>query len=272
MDDRECGMEQCHRPTPNVICDPCNRRLYRDLCAVGWLSRQLQVTLTRRDRLGGPYRDGGHAPETPLAYNAAASEAAYVLRDTLRAWAEELAAHTGVPFTPAQGQKRIRRTYRPTAADFAGWLAHHTARIPQLPAAAQCADEITAAVALAAATIDRRELPVFAGPCPHCEGGLFGLRDAERLHCRSCGARVARADVDVNVDDEIYRRYFEAADIVIIVKTRLGQDITTKRVHDLGYRRRNPVRHLTDTTGRKLYSAADVLAALGGVKAPVLAA
>ncbi len=270
-------MERCHQPTPNYICTQCARYLHRDLRAVEWLTRQLQVTLTRRDQLGGPYSDGGHATEKPLVFNASASEAAFALRDTLGAWATEVAAHIGIEFTPVwathpadlvgplrPGERRMRRNYRPTSPDYAAFLVHYAAHIPQMPDAAMCADEIAYAVALATRTIDKRELAVFCGPCPHCDdGGLFGKRDAEHLHCRGCGARVAREDNDVSVSGEIQRRLFTAGDIAIIVESSTGLQITSKRVHNLAQRRHGRIRSVVDTTGRRLYSATDVLAALG---------
>ncbi|WP_238815621.1 hypothetical protein [Nocardia brasiliensis] len=242
-----------------------------------WLAHQLQITLTRRDKLGGPYRDGGRTSERPLAYNAEASDAAWVLRDTLRVWTEELSTHIGIAFAPVwthhraefigplrPGEKRLPTSYRPTAVDYAGWLAHHIARLQQLPDAARLQDEIAYACRAAAFTVDRREGAVFAGPCPCGVGGLFGRRDSDRLHCRSCGAKVARRENDVRVYEQLGQRFLPASDMVIAVQAALGVAVSRKRIHDLSYRRHNPVRRVTDTTGRKLYSAADVLAALGG--------
>jgi hypothetical protein len=133
-----------------------------------------------------------------------------------------------------------------------------------MAAAAECADAIANSVALVGRTIDKRDVPVFCGPCPHCEkGGLFGRRDADRLHCRSCGAKVDRDANEVSVHTELRRRFFPAGEMAIVVTNITGKEMSSKQIHNYAAARRDRIRSVVDTLGRRLYSAADVLAAMG---------
>src|SRR5690606_33880968 len=76
----QCG---CGAPTGDgtTLCRACTTRLAADLDQVTWLERELDTVLARQAVYGD--RAGGRSAEHPLPYDPRASEAAWVLRDTL---------------------------------------------------------------------------------------------------------------------------------------------------------------------------------------------
>lgn len=105
---------RCTRPTPDAgyLCEDCAGDLERVLDLAAVLGPELEVTVTRRDRLG----DGsGRATETPLPYNDTASEAANEVYATFERWARVVSEARGIP--PAADL--LARTLAATAAEAA---------------------------------------------------------------------------------------------------------------------------------------------------------
>lgn len=176
------GHEDRHRPEHAFICGGCVRKLEEDLDEATWLWDQLTITLTRQDVIGG---DGGRrSAETSLAFKPGASEAMWVLAETLGAAAGELAAALGMqyPLNPVR------------------WLKANVDRLAGVAEAGRLVDEIRSATWLARATVDRPAAMVLCGRCPsmvdaaQCTGVLYARpKDADRVAdefavCPECGA------------------------------------------------------------------------------------
>ena len=80
---------QCGRPVSEAfLCGACTSQLKATLESVPALVDELDTTITRQAVLGE--KGGPRAAEKPLPFNAQASEAAWVLRNTLSTWARVL--------------------------------------------------------------------------------------------------------------------------------------------------------------------------------------
>lgn len=175
-----CG---CGQPVDGAyLCQRCCNRMRRDLLAVDDICDELDTVLARNTAYNEHH--GGRSADTPLPIDTRASEAAWVLRNTLTTWARILHDERGVPLpTASHTRHSAATTDRPwgewtteriPTAQIASWLADQTSELRQLPAAYEAHDDITAAVRNAQRTIDtppnRTTIPV--GPCPepHCTG------------------------------------------------------------------------------------------------------
>lgn len=154
------------------VCDTCVTHLTNDLSSISALWVELEVTLTRQDVMGG---DGG-APsaEVPLLFKESASDARWVLINTIGTWGRLLADHLGVqpPIRPAK------------------WLRLHVHELSTHPAAGEAVDEIASMVRLATSVIDRPREKLFAGACgsEDCDTVLWAKPGDDRVRCRECDA------------------------------------------------------------------------------------
>lgn len=149
------------------LCATCARRLYGLLVESGRLWGQLQITITRQSKTSAP-QPGGKGTETPLMFDETASEAAWVLRDTLNRWGAEIGL---------QGS--------PEASVTARHMRMRIGDLVQLDDAGQCVDEIANAVTLGHKAIDQT-VRIYLGPCG-CGREMFA-RDNEGTFDCSCGA------------------------------------------------------------------------------------
>jgi hypothetical protein len=166
------GHEDRRRPVHAFICSGCVRGLEEDLAEATWLWDQLTITLTRQDVIGG---DGGRkSAETSLAFKTNASEAMWVFAETLGAAAGDLAGTLGMqyPLNPVR------------------WLAANLDKLAGIAEAGRLVGEITSAVRLARATIDRPPELLFAGPCrtEGCEATMKAKPGDVHVECPECGA------------------------------------------------------------------------------------
>lgn len=186
MTDTLCAV--CGRPVADqaYLCDRETRMLAVDLAEVPGLEPELEVTLSRQDRVG---ESGGGGvtkrSEEPLPYSAVASEAGYVLTNTLTTWVRHVAGERGIP-GPQGG---------PVATVAARWLLGHVQWLRHRPEAAEAYGEITSAVGMVRLVIDRHGSRLYAGPCTTpgdngvpCAADLETRPGARLIRCRACGA------------------------------------------------------------------------------------
>lgn len=140
------------------------RLLHDKLVTAVWVARQLEINITRQSQYGDPYRTGGKSNDTPLVFDDRASEAAWVLRNTLLVYAAEAGSSTtgSTPSIAAGLLERVTRIESPEAYD-----------------------EISSAVELGKRTIDSPERRVYLGDC-RCGNRLFGDPDDDVTECESC--------------------------------------------------------------------------------------
>lgn len=175
-----CVVAGCARPRPReqFVCRGCVHRLEQALGDVPALWRELTVTMTRQDAVGS---DGGRrSADSGLPFKPNASEARWILANTVGSWARLIAEHAGISQLPA----------RP-----ARWLLINVQSIAMHPAADEAYDEITSAVKHAYRAIDRVPDLLLAGACDDqlCRKPLYARPDAMEVACE-CGVTYSTAE------------------------------------------------------------------------------
>jgi hypothetical protein len=169
-----CTSPHCEYPTPEgaFICKICVQQLRRDLGGVPALIEDLHTTLSRQDKLGAS--GGRRGGETALPFKPTASEALWVLINTVVVWARSLDTQP-VPDAPAAAAR---------------WLLLNVNTAAAHPDAGQLVDEIASAVQKAYDVIDRPPDLLLAGQCGDegCDEYLYANPDATYATCRGCGA------------------------------------------------------------------------------------
>lgn len=151
----------CGRPAGDAsyLCGPCTADLRTTLAAIPDLLAELDVTLTRQAVHN--HRGGPQSADKPLPYDPRASEAGWVLRNTLHTWCRVLDETVAVTST----------------AEAAMWLHARVGQLRTHPAAGEAHDEIRTATTQATRVIDqpahRARIPI--GPCPEpdCTGQII---------------------------------------------------------------------------------------------------
>lgn len=170
-----CTSPSCEYPTgqDTFICKNCLQALRRDLGDVPALIDDLHTTLSRQDVVGA--FSGRRASETSLPWKETASEALWVLIDTVMTWTRELQDTDAAPFPDA-----------PVAA--ARWLLTNSSHIASREQAGQLVDELGSAVAKAYEAIDRPPELLIAGQCGRngCAEYLYARPDSKTTNCRGC--------------------------------------------------------------------------------------
>lgn len=169
-----CTAPACQLPALNgFLCRNCTDVLTRDLKAIPWLLEELEVTLSRQDRLSeGSDRS---SDEQPLPLNMRAVEVRIDLNAVLAAWA----LHTAGRFDG------LDRTVVWTELRLAQYLLAHVGDLLTDPAAGQCADEISDIRRRAQRAIDKPVQQVFAGPCDLCARDLYAHPSKAEVKCKN---------------------------------------------------------------------------------------
>ena len=236
-------------PAVAAICGACQADLRRALHAVPDVVRDLDLTLSRQTSKTG---NGGRSSVVPLAFDARASEAGYVLRNTLVGWVRMLVEREPDDIWPAD-----------TPSFMAAWISVRLSRLIVHPAAQEACEEITAAVAEAERVVDRRPDRVYVGPCGAdlddgpCPRDLYAPPGARVVRCPACDTEwnVARRREELlgKVVDQLAGAV-QAAHIL----THLAAPLRASTVRKWGERGRL-VSHGTDPHGHPLYRVGDVL-------------
>ena len=174
IDTTHCYAPGCASPRPEhaFLCNDCVRVLTQDVASVPALVADLELTLSRQDRLGA---DGGRrSAETALPYKIPASEALFLLGNTITTWCRHIAEERGLLLTS-----------RPAV-----WLLANIQALAMSEGAGEAVDEIGYAVNQAMHVIDRPPSMLFAGPCREagCIAYLYAMPAATTCECRECGA------------------------------------------------------------------------------------
>lgn len=242
---RPCPCEHCERPAPGdqTVCGACEAELGRALDAVPAVMADLDDTLSRQTSR----TTAGKPAETPLPYDARASEAGWVLRSALVGWVRQL-QETKPEEWPAD-----------TAPDMAAWLSARLSRLVRHPAAQEAHGEIVTAVRAAQRVTDRPAERQFAGRCPQCDEPLYARPGAPQVRCRTEGCQAGSVDVDAQretmlaaIADQLMTAT-AAADVL----THLAAPLKAELVRQWGSRGRL-FAHGHDPAGHPLYRVSDV--------------
>lgn len=243
----------------SFACGSCIGRLSADLRAVPELAAELEVTRCRLDNFGA---DPGKSHDTRMVWSEAASEALYVLRNTLGTWARDLWETNGGDQFPAD----------PDPASLARFLLRYPTWLAAHPAIDELDDEVRAAIRLARRAIDRPEdRRIFLGRCdlndpgnPECDRELYAHHSQADVTCPACGAEWSvpeRRDwLLANVEDEVLTGSMLAA-----LVTRLGVPLTVGQIQGLA-RKGALCAAAEDRHRRRSYRVGDLLDALMNVR------
>lgn len=160
-----------------MLCMQCVKILDAKLELIPWLAKQLQINITRQAKQAPPFREGGKSSETPLAFDDNASEAYWVLQQTLVTWGADLAV------------KIAQRPAQPGLGGLAAWMRYNRFWLAKFPEHRQMLDEIGDAVELGMRAIDQRVRKIYLADCgcgrkivadPHadshtCECGVISM-------------------------------------------------------------------------------------------------
>lgn len=158
------------RPTDVALCRGCLEDLLVELRSVPWLTRQLEVTLTRQARVGE--RNGPRSADRPLPYHHGASVDLESLRDGLAMWARDIA-----------DRRQVTCETEHTPPGYARWLLRWPTELAGHPDAAELHGDICGLTKAARRTIDRHPDMRYLGPCDLCETDLYAPVHAETVAC-----------------------------------------------------------------------------------------
>lgn len=222
------------------LCFECQRALHDKLVTAAVFAHQLQVTITRQSKMGGP-REGGKSTETPLPFDSNASEAEWIMRQTLIVWADEIDASAFVISS--------------ATAVVARWLAEHVRRLARLGSAGQCFDEVDQSITVAVRAVDCKPVRLYLGHC-QCGTELFGDPDVPEYSCVRCG-------VDHDTNTRRIANQQQARDVVVTANEAavylgsvFGIRLRVSRIQNWGTRGKVP---RVEVAGLYLYRLGDVL-------------
>ena len=224
---------------------------------ITWLAADLDDVVIKRTR----YTSAGHAmgkrrrkasDEAVLPFNDSVSDIAYEITGTLQAWIDEVCTQRHYPHP---GHLRT--------APAAQWLRHRLIALTLCQDARAAADEIHDAVKRALRAVDRPRFRTYQGQCEACGADLWAHREANKITCTACTEVIDKKANDTKIMGQLESRLFTAAELADIIADRFGTTIKPKAIHDLAYRRANPIPVRGHTYDRqKLYRAGDVFYAL----------
>lgn len=200
-DDTGCGV--CGAPSGDGLwlCIIHTDNLERDLRGVEDLVRELDITLTRQDRVN-PANAIGRSAERPLAWNENAAAKRFELWATLNAWALDTAK------LDEDDRDQLDAVPNEDTPGVAGWLIRNLSTLRRHPEAGTAVDEINDAIWGARRAIDRPAAATRfrAGPCPelvtldtgtdeftHCDGDVWAFipidpDELAYLRCQACSS------------------------------------------------------------------------------------
>ena len=171
-----CLAPQCDNPPHDgFLCTSCVATLRRDLKAIPDLLADLEITISKQDRL----QDAEKRPtdERPLPLRLGPMEAKRDLTDTLVKWAADVAETTRcapwVDFVNG-GTEQL-----------AAYIFDNLGTITSHPTVGDCADEIGYAVITAQRAVDKPLQHQFVGPCDKCGADLYAHPKAATVTCRN---------------------------------------------------------------------------------------
>lgn len=169
-----CAAPRCpYNALNGFLCRNCTDLLTHDLQAIPWLLDELEVTLSRQDKLAES--SDRSSDEQPLPLNMRAVEVRIDLNAVLAAWALHTAGRFG----------GLDRTVVWTELRLSQYLLAHVDDMLTDPAAGQIADEINDIRRRAERAIDKPVPMVYVGPCDLCDKDLYARPSAAEVQCKN---------------------------------------------------------------------------------------
>lgn len=162
----------------SYLCPRCVEQFEVDCANAPMVLDQLEVTVTRLDRVYRPAPPPDAESSEPMPFSVVASAA----RDELR-WA----LVTGAQAVLVRLGKQWEGDDSPTAV--ADWLGRNSASVALHPEGDQIAHQVQAAMRKALRAIDTMPERVLAGPCPTCGSRLMAFKGSPSVWCDTCAER-----------------------------------------------------------------------------------
>lgn len=257
--------------------------LRRTLARVPALAEDLAITLTRQDRVQKPglSKSSRRRPESALPMHLGAAEASAELHSCLAGWVRLVVESRGIDYMPIgfthregfvgplrEDEARVPIGYDAGALPvLTRWLRTNLVALAMTEGSSEAADDIASQVDNVRRVIDLPQYLNYQGQCGSCGGDLRALREDRQITCQ-CGLVIQKSDNDRKINNILEARLFTATELVGIVFDRFGVEIKPKTVHDMAYRKVNPMTvRGVGYDGQKLYRAGDVFDALRQRKA-----
>lgn len=214
--------------------------------ACTWCEHATCATIRRRNVR---QRDEPPIPnEAPLPINLAAAETRWAVGNTVTTWARLVEDDTS-SHAATRGDDPV-----PACLTYLARRAHDLAH---LEAAEEAWEELTHALAVLEAAVDRPAPVVFAGHCDVCRRALYATGSTGTVRCQLCGITYELATKHQDMLDELASRLVRASEAARILPG-LGTNVTRKDV-DKWANRGQLVAHGSDQMGRPLYRVSEVL-------------
>lgn len=253
-----CAVCEADIPDSGTLCHGDARRLALALRDVPELVRELETTITRRDRVAYRPRPNSRGDVDPvrMPYHAPASDALDALAGSLRSWASNLCEDMGYEAIVGHPSK------------VAPYLADRMAEIRLRGWAPDMFEEVMGHIRDCQHVIDSPPELVFTGACPtvgeddyQCGAELWAPPDAAATRCRSCGTT---HDVAELRDAMIREASHIKAPASFIARALTSQGLPLKAERIYTWRRRGAIAPVgvDPKTGQDLYRLGDVQATL----------
>jgi len=164
-----------------VVCSPCVGGMMADLRAL-WatgdlhgLDVDLDIAIAKQSRFGGGGGGRGGGDEIPMLIDDKASDVRRYLHSMLSTWCRVILDQCGGT-APAD-----------TMPAMAQWLHGQGVIIRSAEWGDECVTQIRYVVREVRRCVDRPAERVYAGPCPKCDGKVFGIVGAAKAWCRAEG-------------------------------------------------------------------------------------
>lgn len=217
-----CFAPQCDHPSPNgYLCTTCVGNLRRDLKAIPDLLADLEVTISKQDRLSE--HSGRKTDDHPLPLKLGPMEAKRDLTLKLASWVLYLAA-------------RYRFTQRSDAAELAEFLLGRLDTIQREERAGDLADEIGYAVIQAQRAVDKPLQLQYAGPCDECGTDLYASPKAAEVKCQNCQHTYPIAERRAWLLGHVEEMLLTAAEMSRALPTLLQREVTSATVRGWAHR------------------------------------
>lgn len=246
MSNQQCAA--CSRATEMFLCWECCKTLKSRLDTVAWLAPELDITLSRQAHTTSPGDRIGGTPEQPLPFHVAASEATWVLHNTLSTWARDICETRGIGYVPIgylptefvgplrPSERRVPAEFVDSTAGIAAWLSYYVTSIAGSPGAGECFDEISAAVASAHRVVDRPPGRMYIGPCGDvlngvkCDADIYITLGSPEVSCPVCGATHEVERRRDELHHQVRGMLGTAAELARLLPWILDSPITRKRI------------------------------------------
>jgi hypothetical protein len=251
---RDCALPGCANPADRwAICDPHAQRTIRLLIELTARLHDLDIAITRQDRITAESTRRRTRAGQPLPYNADAARVLDTVTRRLRDRARALAPARSFALTPA----RV----------LAVWLLEHTQQALAWDQALDTATTMAAVAKQIDDITDRPPMVLYAGVCggrrasgTTCEAELYAEPGAATVTCPLCRTRR-----DVDARRAIMRRHIDGMLLNLGETVRLAsyfEQVDRARARKLldAWRRRGRIAPAgTDRQGRELYSFGQLL-------------